>query len=136
MDDDKFEEDLAVPKPSSYRVSFEQHPFTIGLSMFDDDSDSESDDDDDDKGSDTGRGDDYTISFDCKDQVKTNLQQAQSVTFREAATISTRNSTTTTDRMLTIIDSLFTSFEQENCGDHPSLPTGKNTGRCPSGNGL
>ena len=76
------------PKPF-YRVSYEKHPYTIGLSMFDDDSDFESDnddDDDDDDGSDNARG---TTAFRCQDPLVFILEKAQAATFSEITTRTT-----------------------------------------------
>lgn len=84
-DDDIFE---FSPSPkTSYRVSYEKHPYTIGLSMFDDDSGSESDDDEERKGGDrddNARG--TTIFRCCPDSLMSTLEKAQAVTFSETTT--------------------------------------------------
>ena len=85
--DDDVSEDSTTPK-LPYRISYEKHPYTIGLSMFDDDSESESDDDGDDDNDASENDEDVTIETiglnRRQEQGTTILQQAQSVTFREA----------------------------------------------------
>ena len=80
--DDDVSVDPSTPK-LPYRISYERHPYIIGLSMF---GESESDDDDDNnKNNKTEKDDDETIGVDCQDPGKTALRQAQTLTFREAA---------------------------------------------------
>ena len=86
-DDGKFE---FSPSPeTSYRVSYEKHPYTIGLSMFDDDSDCDSDDDEEEKGGDGGDKVRGTTIFRCTDLLISTLEKAQAVNFSEITTRTT-----------------------------------------------
>ena len=90
--DDGIFEDSLTPK-ISYRVSCEKHPYTLGLSMFEDESDSESDESDDNGDNDDNfRYDETTIpGFSCQDRIMSTLEQAQSATFSEPRASLQRN---------------------------------------------